>query len=171
MRYRHFVALAGLVGLGGCVSPVGMQPHVAPASPAFDPVAFFAGQTHGTGMLHVIASKPRRTDVVGYGTSPGPEAITLDQQVRQGDAAATHRTWHLRRIAPGRYVGTLTDAIGPVTADSAGAELVIRFTMRHGLKVVQHLYLQPGGRIALNTMTVRKWGIVVARLDERIERS
>lgn len=168
--YRIVLAVALLPGVAGCVSAVGAPPRMAVFAPALDPIAFFAGSTHGTGTLHVIASKAQATDVTGRGIREGENAITLEQDVVRGNAAASHRTWHLRRIAAGRYEGNLTDAVGPVVAENQGSTLVIRFAMRHGLQVIQHLYPQPGGRVVLNTMTVRKWGIVVARLDERIER-
>ncbi len=168
---RGLLPALALLGLtSGCVSPRGMAPPATAGVAAVDPIAFFAGRTHGTGVLHIVASKARTTDVVGHGTRDGADAITLEQDVVQGGRAATHRIWQLRRVGPGSYAGTLTDAAGAVTARVDGAALVIRFGMRHGLRVVQRLYLQPGGRVALNTMTVRKWGIVVARLDERIER-
>jgi len=164
------VALAVPLGTTGCVA-TGDVPHPAhQTTPSFDPIAFFSGRMHGDGLLHVVASRPRRTDVTGRGTPDGADAITLGQDVIQGDRPATHRTWRLRRIAPGRYAGSLTDAIGPVAAEADGNRLTIRFAMRHGLRVSQTLYLQLGGRVAQNAMTVRKWGITVARLDERIER-
>lgn len=171
--FRHAApafALAALIGAPGCVPAGHVAPPAASAMPVFDPVRFFAGSTHGTGTLHILFSKPRSTDVRGMGlVSPAGE-ITLDQDVVQGDGAAKHRTWRLRPAGPGRYTGTLTDAVGPVFADIHGNALHIAFVMKGGLKVEQRLYLQPGGQVALNRMTVRKAGIVVARLDERIER-
>ncbi len=136
----------------------------------FDPIAFFAGRTHGTGTLNVLFSKAQHTDVRGVGAVTAPGEITLDQDVVQGQGPAKHRTWRLRRVGTLRYVGTLTDAIGPVEADVSGNMLHIAFAMKGGLRAEQRLYLQPGGQVALNRMTVRKLGIVVANLDERIER-
>ena len=170
MSCRSLLAAALLPGVAGCVSAVGAPPPIAASGPVLDPIAFFAGATHGTGTLHIILSKAQATDVTGRGIPEGEDAITLEQDVVRGNAAASHRTWHLHRIAAGRYEGSLTDAVGPVVAENQGSALVIRFAMRHGLQVTQRLYPQPGGRVVLNTMTVRKWGIAVARLDERIER-
>lgn len=170
MPRRRWLVPAVLLVTAGCVPAAGPPPRAVASAPAFDPIAFFAGPTHGTGVLHVVASGAKATDVTGHGTREGTDAITLDQDVTRGQSATTHRVWHLHRIAPGRYTGTLSDAVGPVIADTDGSCLTIRFAMRHGLRVVQRLYLQPGGRVAPNTMTVRKWGIVVAHLDERIER-
>jgi len=173
-RFRRYAeaacALAVLIGAAGCVAGDRVRPSASAAAPVFDPIIFFAGATHGTGTLHILFSKPRHTDVRGVGMSGATGEITLDQDVVQGDGPTKHRTWRLRRTAPGRFGGTLTDAVGPVVADAQGNVLRIAFTMKGGLRVEQRLYLQSGGRVALNTMTVRKLGIVVARLDERIER-
>lgn len=43
--------------------------------------------------------------------------------------------------------------------------------MKGGLAAEQFLYLQPDERTLLNRMTVRKFGLVVARVDERIFKS
>jgi len=163
-------ALVILAGVTGCVPGDRVPPPSASAAPVFDPIAFFAGRTHGTGTLNILFSKTRPTDVRGVGVVTGRGEITLDQDVVQGQGAAKHRTWRLRRVALGRYVGTLTDAAGPVDVDAKGNTLHIAFAMKGGLRAEQRLYLQSGGQVALNRMTVRKLGVVVASLDERIER-
>ncbi|MCU6454148.1 DUF3833 domain-containing protein [Sphingomonas sp. A2-49] len=164
------LALAALGGGAGCVPGGRTPPPLVPGAPAFDPVAFFAGRTHGTGALHIVFRRAQATDVRGVGTPAGDGGIVLDQDVVQGTAPPKHRRWRLRPNGPGRYAGTLTDAVGPVVATARGSGLRIAFAMKGGLKVEQRLSLQPGGRVALNVMTVRKLGVVVARLDERIER-
>ncbi|SEL97847.1 Protein of unknown function [Sphingomonas palmae] len=166
---RLLVVLAVPFGAAGCVSGAGPLPRAAP-EPVFDPAAFFAGETHGVGTLRVVLRGATATDVRGIGRVDAAGTITLDQEVVQGGGAPKHRRWQLRPTGPLRYAGTLTDAVGPVVAITRGNMLEIRFTMRHGLKVEQRLFLQPGGRVALNRMTIRKLGIVVAQLDERIEK-
>jgi hypothetical protein len=169
-RLRPLLGLIGLLGTGACVSDDRSVPPSPVAAPAFDPVVFFQGRTHGTGTLHVALKHPQTTDVRGNGVASGDDGILLDQDVTMGRGKPKHRSWRLRRIGVGRYAGTLTDAVGTVTAQSQGNVLQIDFAMKGGLKVEQRLYLQPGGQVALNTMVVRKLGVVVARLDERIER-
>lgn len=166
---RLIVALAVPFGAAGCVLGTGPLPRAAP-EPVFDPAAFFADKTHGVGTLWVVLRGATKTDVHGSGRVDATGAITLNQDVVQGDGSPKHRRWRLRHTGPLRYTGTLTDAVGPVTATARGNMLEIRFTMRHGLKVEQRLFLQPGGQVAINRMTVRKLGIVVAQLDERIEK-
>lgn len=70
--------------------------------------------------------------------------------------------------APGHYVGTLTDASGPVTGNVTGNRLDSRFRMKTGLRVEQVLDLSPDRKSAHNRLTVRKFGMVVVTLDETI---
>jgi hypothetical protein len=76
----------------------------------------------------------------------------------------------MRQIGPGRFTGTLTDAVGPASIEVAGARATIRYRMKGGLDVSQQLALQPGGRTVLNRLTVTKFGIRVATLDETIRK-
>ena len=152
-----------------CV-PSGRLAGEQAAAPDFDPIAFFAGHTEGRGRLAVILRHDQPTLVEGHGVVGPVGTITLDQDVRRGTEAPTHRTWRLRRVAPGRYAGTLSDASGPVAGDVTGNRLHLRFAMKGGLKAQQWLYLQPGGQVARNRMVVTKFGIPVASLDETITR-
>ncbi len=153
---------------GGCVSAGHLGRYAAPA-PVFDPIAFFAGPTEGTGSLKIVLQPRRTTLVEGHGRVTG-RTIELDQTVRQGDKPPAHRTWVLRETAPGRYAGTLTDASGPVTGEVTGNRLHLAFPMKGGLRAQQWLYLEPGGQTARNRMVVSKFGIAVASLDEVIRR-
>ena len=136
----------------------------------FDPVAFFAGHTQGHGSLKIAFRGRQQTLVDGTGKPDGDTDIVLDQNVRRDGRLAKHRTWHLHRIAPEKYAGTLSDASGPVSGDVVGNRLHLAFAMKGGLKAQQWLYLQPGGQVAKNRMIVTKFGIPVASLDEIITR-
>lgn len=141
----------------------------AAASPVFDPLRFFDGHTEGRGRLHVALRRTSAVQVHGRGSVQG-DTLVLDQTVERAGAAAATRQWRIRRIAPGRYVGTLTDAIGPVTGESSGDTLHLGFRGKHGVRFDQWLRLAPDGGSAQNRLTVRKLGITLARLDETIRR-
>ncbi|MGI4875943.1 MAG: DUF3833 family protein [Janthinobacterium lividum] len=146
--------------------------HVAPPlpSPIFDPARFFAGATHGTGSLKVMASRRAPVDVEGHGKVDG-DVLTLDQVVREGDKPPTKRRWTFRPLGDGRYAGTLSDAAGPVAGDVTGNRLHLHFRMKGGIVADQLLDLAPDGQSAHNRMSFRKFGILVGRLDETIRRT
>ena len=137
------------------------------ASASFDPLTFFAGRTEGRGHLKIVMRATRDVRVHGTGR-PGPHGLTLTQRVEQEGRPASVRTWVLRRVAPGRYTGTLTDAAGPVTAETSGNRLHIAYTTPSHVNIEQWLTLTPDGRVAHNVLTARRFGITVARLHETI---
>ena len=140
------------------------------AAASFDPLAFFAGRTEGRATLRIVLHHAKAVRVHGVG-SPQPDgSLILDQRVEQDGKPATTRRWHLRRVAPGRYAGTLTDAVGPVTAETQGLRLHIRYRATGGIGIEQWLELGPDGQAADNRLTARKLGVPVARLHEVIRR-
>lgn len=159
------LAIGGALALCGCTS---VQ---LPADPVrtFDPIAFFAGRTQGEGRLSVVLSQPKRVRVESFGTaSRDGHSLRLRQAIDEEGKDRRWREWRLQRLGAGRYTGTLTDAVGPVSIASRGPRAVIRYTMPGGLRVEQQLALQPGGRTLLNHMTIGRFGVRAARLEETI---
>jgi hypothetical protein len=110
----------------------------------------------------------------GQGSAQGDVfSAEVDARQRAWDAAgrrAKTRQWRIRQTAPDHYVGTLTDASGPVRLDVTGNCLRIHYHAKGGLAFSQVLTLQPGGQISQNVMKVRKLGMVVATIRETITR-
>jgi len=159
------VALLALTACTAAAPPEAKQP-----GPAFDPVAFFTGATHGDGKLDQIMKGVRTVTVDSVGTPEANGSLTLTQRIAmQGDPPRT-RVWRLKQVAPGRYAGSLSDASGPVETVAIGRALRIRYPMKGGLMVEQWLVALPGGRALDNRLTVTKWGMRVASLRERIEK-
>ena len=142
-----------------------------PAAPArFDAIAFFTGRTEGEGQLSIALHHAARVRVHGHGHVERDGTLVLDQTVERAGHATTTRTWRIRAVAPGRYAGTLTDARGPIAGESSGDRLHLAYRGAGGVRIEQWLTLDPDGRGAQNRLTARKFGVVVARLDETIRR-
>jgi Protein of unknown function (DUF3833) len=155
--------------LSACVSSPRLEAPDALA-PLFSPRDFFVGRTEGVGVLRVALSAPRSVRVHGIGhLAPGGDLV-LRQTVEEQGKPATRREWRIRQASPGLFVGSLSDAAGPIRATVSGNRLRLRFRMKSGLEAEQWIYLKPGGASAHNLMTVRKFGVVVATLDETIDR-
>ena len=150
------------IALGGCVSPAPAMP------PTFDPLAFFTGPSRGEGTLKIIARPSVAIRVESHGRPDGKGGIILDQTIREGAKPARQRRWVLRRTSPTTMAGTITDAPGPVAGRLDGDRLILAYRMKDGLKAEQVLTIQPGGRSLVNRMTVRKFGLPVARVEEVI---
>ena len=139
------------------------------AAVSFDPLRFFAGRTEGVGRFRAMFHRPREVRVHGVGQVL-PDGLALAQRVEPAGKPATTRSWLLRQTGPGRYAGTLSDAVGPVTAETRGNRLHIAYRTAHRFRIEQWLTLAPDGRSATNRLVARRMGVVVARLDETITR-
>ena len=137
---------------------------------AFDPASFFVGTTTGHGRLKKALSSEQRVLVRGRGTLRADGLLVLDQVIQIEGEQAARRRWTLRRIAPGQFRGSLTDATGPVKVTVSGAVMNISYTMKGSMVVDQVLTLAPNGQSASNRMKIRKFGITVATLRETIRR-
>jgi hypothetical protein len=156
--------------LAVCLSSCGRD-AVLPADHnlSFDPITFFEGHTHGEGELRKLVGKPVHVSVDSIGRRV-PGGLILDQTIRKANGPPSTRRWTISRVAPNKYTGTLTDAVGPVTAEVIGPRAEIAYSMRHGFKVEQQLAQQPGSKSVLNQLRVHKLGVLVATLTETITR-
>lgn len=167
MSRTRFLPIALM--LSACVATPSHRREAAP-DPHFSPIAFFAGDTVGEGVLKIALSPVRTVRVAGHGQVDADGALTLVQHVREGAKPDRTRTWHIRPIGGDRYTGTLSDAQGPVTVESHGNLLHIAYVAKGGLGIEQWLFLQPGGQVAFNRLVVRKLGLRIAALRETITR-
>ena len=159
-----------LVLLAGCMT-AGPPPYPIVAKPEFKPLTFFAGMSNGEGRLKILLSKSRSIRVHSEGRSTPGGTLILDQSISEDGKPASRRQWNIRQVAPGRFSGTLSDAGGPISGDVDGNRLHLSFPMKGGLQADQWLSLSSDGQTAQNHMTVRKFGVVVATLDETIRRA
>jgi hypothetical protein len=134
----------------------------------FDVYRFFAGKTAGMGELKVVLRSREPVRVKGTGRIDPDGTLILDQEIAQGARPLRTRQWRLRRVGPGRYQGSLSDARGMVNGDVDGPRLHLRFSTKDGFDVEQWLTLADDGRSAANTLKARRFGITVATLTEKI---
>jgi len=163
---RHTALLASALALAACTS-VRLP---ADTSARLDPIAFFTGRSEGHGEFHQIFAGARAMQVESNGRPTGGGRLVLTQRISQEGKSPRTRVWTIRPVAPGRYSGSLTEAVGPVTLTVAGPRAEIRYRMNGGLDVRQQLALQPDGRTLLNHLEVAKLGVRVAHVEETIRK-
>lgn len=155
--------------LAGCISlPRQAEPQAG--APPFPVAAFFSGATEGEGTLRVITRSPRAIRVTSHGRVGADGTVIVEQRIEEEGRRPRTRSWHLREVAPGRLEGALTDAAGPVTGEILPGELRLSFRMKDGMQAHQRLVLARDGRSAHNILTVSRFGLRLAVLDERIRR-
>lgn len=150
------------------------MPGLATAAdaPRFVPEKFFIGRTAGEGTLRVLLGPARALHVRSRGRVMRDGTLVLTQRIEQEGEVPSTRVWRLRKIAAGKYAGTLSDAEGPVSAEVTGNVLRVRYTMkgRLGLAIRQSLELEPDGRTIRNRLVASKFGLPVARVRETIRK-
>src|SRR6185503_20913491 len=120
------------------------------------------GVTESVGILKIVMHRAVHTMSIGRGEIRPDGSLSLVQRVEDEGRAPYVRRWLIKQVAPRRFVGTMSEATGPVTIDEVGDRFRFRLTMKGGLSVEQWLTPLPGGRSATSDMTVRKFGIAVA---------
>lgn len=141
----------------------------APASTE-SPLAFFEGRTVSEGTTKVMMRKPYQARAQGVGRIDADGILHLVQQVEEGAEPSKERRWRIRQVAPGRFTGTMSEAVGSVSVDKVGERFRFRFRMKGGLSVEQWLTPLADGLTARSTLTVKKLGIAVAQGEAVIRR-
>lgn len=167
-RRKRFLLAVPLIAAGCATAPP--QEGYEAAGPTFSAQIFFSGRTEGDGQVRIVLAASHPIRVHGTGHIEADGTLVLDQTVEAAGKPAKQRQWRIRQVAPGRYAGMLTDATGPVAGDVSGNRLHLAFRMKGRLDVQQWLTLAPDARSARNHMIVRKFGVVVAVLDETIRK-
>jgi hypothetical protein len=137
----------------------------AAANFSVDPMRFFVGRTETVGQVKIMFHKGYATHSTGQGRIQPDGSLLLVQQVFDAGKPPHERRWHVRQTGPGRYAGTMTDAVGPVTIERIGNRYRFRFQMDGRLSVEQLLIPLAGGRAASSSVRIRKFGMVVATTD------
>jgi hypothetical protein len=136
---------------------------------AFNPVEFFRGRTQSEGRLKIVLQAPKTIRVDSLGRAEGDGTLVLEQVIKQAGKPPRTRYWRLRQTAPNHFEGTLTDAAGPVRIDQQGDRVHIRYKAKDHLDFES--WLSPAGpRQVKNRTRVKRFGIVVAHVDEVIRK-
>ena len=142
---------------------------IAAPAQALNPIGFFRGRTSGEATLKVLLQSPKRLTVQSHGTMQKDGSLLLKQVIVEGSKPPRTRYWRMRQTGPGRFSGTLTDAVGPVLVTAEGNAVRIRYKDKNSLAFEQ-LLTPAGPRVVNNRLRVKRFGITVARLDEVIRK-
>lgn len=143
----------------------------APAQSRIDPLRFFEGRTESEGSVKIVMRKPYRTHTVGHGRIEPDGSLSLVQKVNDEGKPPRERRWRIRQAGSHRFVGTMSEASGPVTIDEVGGRYRFRFKIKGSITVEQWLAPLAGGTAARNSMTIRKLGMTVGTGDGMIRKT
>ena len=164
-RRRTLLLAAGL--LAGCA---GVAPgDYARETPALDLRRYFDGTVDAWGLFTDRSGRVvKRFTVVmrcTWTVVDGVETGVLDEDFLYADGSRDKRVWTLRRLGPGRYVGTAADVVGEAQGEAAGNALRWRYTL--ALPVDGRIWhvqfddwmFQMDDQVMLNRASMSKFGI------------
>lgn len=137
----------------------------APTSSAVridDPLEFFAGTTETVTTVKIVMRKAYRAKSIGHGKLRPDGSLVLVQKVEDEGKAPFERRWHIKPSGPGRFIGSMTEAKGPIAVTEVNGRYRFNFKMKGSLSVEQWVTPLPGGKSARTDSTVRKLGMKVA---------
>ncbi len=165
------VLSAGAIALASCSS---LKPaDFADQHPLFEVDRYYSGHTQSTGLIQSRGGEPLkrvRTETWGRlleGQLHMTQDITLD------DGKPTRREWRIRRIDEHHYEATCDHMVGKARGEAWGNTLRMSYglALQPGnplstVRMTHWMQLQPDGHTMLNSVTVTKAGLVVARISE-----
>lgn len=135
-----------------------------------DPLSFFEGRTESLSTIKVMMKKPVKSRSSGRGKLLPDHSLELVQHVEEDGKPPHDRRWRIRQTGPGRFIGTMSDAVGPVTIEETSKGYRFRFKIDGNLSVEQWLLPIAGGTAVRNKVTVRKFGLAIAKSDGTIRK-
>ena len=128
----------------------------------------FVGRSTGDGILRMFGGRSRPFHVESSGAERPDGRRQLDQTVFMSGQPPRNRSWVMTPAGPHQFVGTLSDAAGPVVARADGSRLVLRYRVAGPFVMHQTLDRLPDGRTTANAGRITVLGVPVGRLRETI---
>jgi hypothetical protein len=144
------------------------------SSPAFDPVAFFDGQTRSWGVIRSrFGASTERIVTEGHGQRDGTDRLRMVQHLSFQDGTAQERDWTLWRSGPDQFKATANDMVGTAEGEANDRVFHWQWVLARSpgnplmnVTMQQWMYRMDDGSVIIRT-TVTKLGFVVAEVTER----
>jgi hypothetical protein len=156
----------GQIGLAVAAAlTLAMPTGAGAADKLADPLSFFEGRTETVSTVKMVMKKPFKSRSLGRGKLLGDRSLDLVQRVEDEGRPPHERRWKIRQVGPGRFAGTMSEAVGPVTIEETPKGYRFRFKLKDNMAVEQWLMPMAGGKAARSKVTVRRFGIAVFKSD------
>ena len=149
---------------------ISMSSALAAPDPRLDLTAFFTGHSHADNVLKIAFHRPTPLIVDSVGGKGDRGDFVLIDTVHEGDKPVRTLKWVMRQAAPGHFIGSLSDATGPVDIVVSGNTAVVQYVMKGGLRVRQQMDLLADGKTMANQVVVKKFGLKFASVEGKIRK-
>jgi hypothetical protein len=170
--------LFAVLALGSAAPARPKGEHLQGSGPLFDPLQFFTGSTYSEGVFEDRGGRPtKRVRTETRGRVIAGE-LRMEQDLFIQGHPPQRRSWRMRRVGTNRFEATANDIIGTARGVAHGSYFHWTFTLAtrpgnplYNVRMIQDMYLQPGGRTMINRTKIRKFGILAAQVTEQFHRS
>ena len=176
MRILQIItAIIFFLSVSGCAS---MKPaDFENGKPKLDPVKFFVGHTHSSGVIENHGGKPTMRITTETDGILKNGIIYIEQDLYPEGGKKNHRSWQLRQIDEHHVDATANDIAG--TAHGLLYGNAFSWTFRHKfserkmikhVRMSQNMYLMRDGQTMIIRSVFRKFGIMVAQITEEFRK-
>lgn len=175
MKNNVIAALLSLFVLVSCAS---LKPEsFSSTPPVLDPVKFFGGHTHSTGVIESPSGKPAERITTQTAGVYANGILSMDQDLHSEDSKPTHRNFKLKIIDAHHVDATGSDITGTAHGELYGNYFTWSFRLKvadQGLiqhaNMTQCMYLMPDGKTLIIRSIIRKFGIIVKEVTEQFHK-
>ena len=132
---------------------------------------FFVGSTESVSVTKIVMQQPFVSRSIGHGRINPDGSLEFVQHVKEQGRREFDRRWQIHQVGPGRFIGTMSEADGPVSIVKIAGRYRFRFILKGNLSVEQWLIPQADMAAAHIQLTIRKYGIAVGHGDGWIRRT
>ena len=175
MKISGISTFLTLLVLASCSS---LKPEsFSSTTPVLDPVKFFGGHTHSTGVIESSNGKPAERITTKTEGTYANGILSMEQDLHSEDSKPTHRNFNFKIIDAHHVEATGSDITGTAHGELYGNYFTWSFRLKVADKgLVQHanmtqcMYLMPDGKTLIIRSIIRKFGIIVKEITEQFHK-
>lgn len=175
MRIRFFSFLIICTIISGCstLKPTAFND----VKPKLDPVKFFVGQTHSSGVMEAHSGKPTTRITTETQGIYKDGVVNIEQELYPEGGKKNHRSWKLRQVDEHHAEATANDITGAAHGFLYGNYFTWTFRLKQSdrglvkhVRMTQQMYLMPDGQTLIIRSIIRKFGIIVQEITEQFRK-
>ena len=147
------------------------------SEPKLDPVNFFGGTTHSSGVMESRGGKPSTPITTTTHGILKEGSLNLEQDLYPKGGKTNHRSWKLKQIDEHHLEATANDISGTAHGLLYGnyfnwtfrLKVADRKFIKH-VRMSQNMYLMPAGNTMIIRSIIRKFGIILLEITEEFRK-
>ena len=175
MKITRLPTFFALFALASCAS---LKPEsFSSTTSTTDPITFFAGHTHSSGVLEAPNGKPAERITTQTEGVLANGILRMEQDLHSENSQPAHRNFTFKIIDAHHVDATGSDIAGTAHGELYGNYFTWSFRLKvankgliHHVNMTQCMYLMPDGKTLIIRSIIRKFGIIVKEITEQFHK-